>query len=300
MLTHSSTISTVVRRLGYNAAVAAAFVKHAEAVTTTILARAADLARNGGVHRIRESDCMTAASFICLACLSYNAKTHSCLLYNRARVTQPTPASRTSRRRRTAGGGGASYTGYCGGNTLASQCGSTRALSCEVAGMETSSASSAGRRSRSGRRSWSRRRRRRRRAGTTYSYSGFCGGTPFTSQCAFSEGLPDTGTGGLCYGGGRKRSNRARHTSPPDHSTPNGGLFSSQNRIIHIQQVKTHMQKLYKMQCAADALEFVNTAMRYHLNEVIQRLNAQAKRTKGADELAAVTQIMHSYQTEHF
>lgn len=245
-----------VARLSTHPAFTATLQQHTETVAHTVVRRASEFAVHCGRSRVGLSDVIQAASSICMACASFDPKTHTCVLLGKAR---------TSRAKRAGGGSSGKYTGYCGGVEQASQCSGGVMRSCMVQRVQ-----SGGRRS------------RRRRGGSTYSYQGFCGGTPFLSQCAFSEGIASGDDSAVCYGG-RNRHHRPTHKQ--------GGVHTPVKSVLMKQYIKTHAYQEFGVRWTANAMHYLDRALQYHLHTVFR----ETEEAQGASPLQRLKSVLQTY-----
>lgn len=335
MFTRTTAIARTSNRL--DASLTPTVQQYAEMLAQNIVRRASEFASHCGRQRVQLYDVTAASSLICTACSSYDAKSNTIRVYGPTRKSSPhrSRGRAQNRQQRHVGGGMPPYPNYCGTAANRSQCTGGRAVSCisntrivpitpantppvaDVSGQAGGStrrarrpprcimcgtASTASTASTAFTASTSS-RTRRTHGGAPFAYTGFCGGTPFLTQCAFSESVGSSASGALCYGGrARTRTGpRSRRT----HRARRGGtpaVFAFPNGVVFKSIVRETAHKHYKVQWTPDALTYLDRALSFHLGNVLNETNTRVhgkvnSRSLGATSsaLPALTRVMQSY-----
>lgn len=254
-----SNLRTDVQRA--NTSLVAPMQVHVEQLTHDLIRRASEFATHAKRQRVQLNDVVQAASAICLTCAKYDNKTQTCTVYNGAGG------------KRRGGAKVAHYDDFCGGKSTQSQCGSSRTLTCVSGG---------------GKRRTSRRRTSRRRGGI---YKGYCGGTGNLSQCMFDHQIEEEGNSPVCYGSGARRRRRSRRR------TRGGRVLRNENKTyITKTAVYEYAKKRYNVQWTPDALSFLNTALQYHVTNVLRETQADSYYTTSAN--GALARVLRTYNQD--
>jgi histone H3/H4 len=193
-----------------------------------------------------------------------------------------------AKRQRRGGGPLPTYASFCGGNPFLTQCTAQEGVDA-LATTEICYGGNGRHRRHNHRsttrqlhRSGNRRKTKKQsghhsRGGALPTYSSFCGGNPFLTQCTAQEGVDPLATTEICYGGGRSRSSKNRH-SYGGNSTKAGlekGDHSKCEAMFQKASVKAFADKAFGVCWTQQALQYLNTVLHFHVVRIVQALRTR-------------------------